>query len=89
LTEPDASLTEQPGLIQNRRRLTSLRDDAISWLAEIAWQVNEKTENIGAPAACIAGTWNGYKDISSVPQPPRHKTAPSVTTMRPTDEHLR
>ncbi|WP_339844183.1 ATP-dependent protease ATPase subunit HslU [uncultured Halopseudomonas sp.] len=49
LTEPDASLTEQYRALMNTEGLTiEFADDAISRLAEIAWQVNEKTENIGA-----------------------------------------
>ncbi len=49
LTEPDASLTEQyRALLQTEGLTIEFADDAISRLAEIAWQVNEKTENIGA-----------------------------------------
>ena len=49
LTEPDASLTEQYRALMQTEGLTiEFADDAISRLAEIAWQVNEKTENIGA-----------------------------------------
>ncbi|MCL5041860.1 MAG: ATP-dependent protease ATPase subunit HslU [Gammaproteobacteria bacterium] len=49
LTEPDASLTEQYRALMATEGLTlEFAADAISRLAEIAWQVNEKTENIGA-----------------------------------------
>ncbi len=49
LTEPDASLTEQYRALMNTEGLTIDFDaGAIKRLAEIAWQVNEKTENIGA-----------------------------------------
>lgn len=49
LTEPDASLTEQYRALLKTEGLTiEFADDAINRLAEIAWQVNEKTENIGA-----------------------------------------
>ncbi|UAW98179.1 ATP-dependent protease ATPase subunit HslU [Halopseudomonas nanhaiensis] len=49
LTEPDASLTEQyRALMQTEGLEIQFAPDAISRLAEIAWQVNEKTENIGA-----------------------------------------
>ncbi|MEH6388769.1 MULTISPECIES: ATP-dependent protease ATPase subunit HslU [Pseudomonas] len=49
LTEPDASLTEQyRALMQTEGLGIEFADDAIARLAEIAWQVNEKTENIGA-----------------------------------------
>ncbi|HDZ56805.1 MAG TPA: ATP-dependent protease ATPase subunit HslU [Pseudomonas xinjiangensis] len=49
LTEPDASLTEQyRALMQTEGLGIEFTDDAIARLAEIAWQVNEKTENIGA-----------------------------------------
>ena len=49
LTEPDASLTEQYAALLGTEdvRLT-YTEDGISRIAEIAWQVNETTENIGA-----------------------------------------
>ena len=49
LTEPNASLTEQyRALIETEGLALKFEPDAIRRLAEIAWQVNEKTENIGA-----------------------------------------
>jgi ATP-dependent HslUV protease ATP-binding subunit HslU len=49
LTEPDASLTEQyQALMQTEGVELSFTDDGIKRIAEISWQVNEKTENIGA-----------------------------------------
>jgi ATP-dependent HslUV protease ATP-binding subunit HslU len=49
LTEPDASLTEQYiALLATEGVELSFTDDGIQRLAELAWQVNEKTENIGA-----------------------------------------
>ena len=49
LTEPDASLTEQyRALLQTEGLEIEFAADAVARLAEIAWQVNEKTENIGA-----------------------------------------
>ncbi len=49
LTEPDASLTEQYRALMDTEGLKiDFGADAIKRLAEIAWQVNEKTENIGA-----------------------------------------
>ena len=49
LTEPDASLTEQyRALLKTEGLQVEFSEDAIARLAEIAWQVNEKTENIGA-----------------------------------------
>jgi ATP-dependent HslUV protease ATP-binding subunit HslU len=49
LTEPHASLTEQQqALMQTEQVEISFTDDALTRLAEAAWQVNEKTENIGA-----------------------------------------
>lgn len=49
LTEPDASLTEQYiALLATEGVDLSFTDDGIERLAELAWQVNEKTENIGA-----------------------------------------
>ncbi len=49
LTEPDASLTEQyQALMKTEGVDLQFTDDGIRRIAEIAWQVNEKTENIGA-----------------------------------------
>lgn len=49
LTEPDASLTEQyTALLSTEKVNLSFLPDAIRRIAEIAWQVNERTENIGA-----------------------------------------
>jgi ATP-dependent HslUV protease ATP-binding subunit HslU len=49
LTEPHASLTEQyAALLQTEGLKIEFTADGIKRLAEIAWQVNEKTENIGA-----------------------------------------
>jgi len=49
LTEPDASLTEQyTALMKTEGVELEFSEDAIKRLAEIAWQVNENTENIGA-----------------------------------------
>jgi ATP-dependent HslUV protease ATP-binding subunit HslU len=49
LTEPDASLTDQyRALLATEGVTLDFTDDGIRRLAEIAWQVNERTENIGA-----------------------------------------
>ena len=49
LVEPDASLTQQySALMQTERLELSFSEDGIARIAEIAWQVNESTENIGA-----------------------------------------
>jgi len=49
LTEPDASLTEQyQALIRTEGVDLEFTEQGIQRIAEIAWQVNEKTENIGA-----------------------------------------
>jgi len=49
LTEPDASLTEQYTALMKTEGVTlEYTDDAIKRIAEIAWHVNENTENIGA-----------------------------------------
>lgn len=49
LTEPDASLTEQyTALLATEGVELTFSEDGIERLAELAWQVNEKTENIGA-----------------------------------------
>ena len=49
LSEPDASLTEQyKALMATEDVAIEFTDDALQRVAEIAWQVNEHTENIGA-----------------------------------------
>jgi len=49
LTEPDASLTEQYSALLATEQVTlKYTPQGISRLAEVAWQVNERTENIGA-----------------------------------------
>ncbi len=49
LTEPDASLTEQyQALLATEGLEAQFTKDGLRRIAEIAWQVNEKTENIGA-----------------------------------------
>ncbi len=49
LTEPNASLTEQYiALLATEKFDIEFTKDAIQRLADIAWQVNESTENIGA-----------------------------------------
>ncbi|MBB3102893.1 ATP-dependent protease ATPase subunit HslU [Azomonas macrocytogenes] len=49
LTEPHASLTEQyRELLKTEGLAIEFIESGIKRLAEIAWQVNEKTENIGA-----------------------------------------
>jgi ATP-dependent HslUV protease ATP-binding subunit HslU len=49
LTEPNASLTEQyMALLATEGVDLSFAPDGIQRIAELGWQVNEKTENIGA-----------------------------------------
>lgn len=49
LTEPDASLTLQyKALLGTEGIQIEFREDSIKRLAEMAWQINENTENIGA-----------------------------------------
>ena len=49
LTEPDASLTEQYAALMATEELRpEFRENGIVRIAEIAWQVNASTENIGA-----------------------------------------
>ena len=49
LTEPHASLTEQyQALLETEGLNLDFTPDGISRIAKTAWQVNEKTENIGA-----------------------------------------
>jgi len=49
LTEPDCSLTEQYAALLGAEQVAlSFTEDGLRRIAEIAWQVNESTENIGA-----------------------------------------
>ncbi len=49
LTEPDASLTSQYAALLDTEEVTLEFDDSgVRRIAEVAWQVNENTENIGA-----------------------------------------
>ena len=49
LEEPNASLTEQyQALLGTEDLKVSFSKDGIEKIAQIAWQVNERTENIGA-----------------------------------------
>ena len=49
LTEPNASLTEQyVALIKTEGVDINFTEDGIERIAQAAWQVNERTENIGA-----------------------------------------
>jgi ATP-dependent HslUV protease ATP-binding subunit HslU len=49
LKEPDYSLTDQYSALMKTEGVTlEFTDDGIKRLAQMAWQVNERTENIGA-----------------------------------------
>lgn len=49
LTEPDASLTEQYEALLNTEGVElTFSEDGVKRIAELGWQVNETTENIGA-----------------------------------------
>ena len=49
LTEPNASLTDQyTALMATEKVALSFADDGVRRIAEVAWQVNERIENIGA-----------------------------------------
>lgn len=49
LTEPDVSLVkQQQALLETEGIELSFSEDGIRQIAEIAWQVNDRTENIGA-----------------------------------------
>ena len=49
LTEPDASLTEQyQALLKTEGLELEFSDNGIRKIADVSWQVNERTENIGA-----------------------------------------
>ena len=61
LTEPNASLTEQyKALMATEGVSIEFTQDAIKKIAEAAFRVNEKTENIGARRLhTVNGTFNG------------------------------
>jgi ATP-dependent HslUV protease ATP-binding subunit HslU len=49
LTEPDASLTKQyQALLATEGLTVNFSEDGIKRIAEVAWEVNDRTENIGA-----------------------------------------
>ncbi|MDX1454624.1 MAG: ATP-dependent protease ATPase subunit HslU [Gammaproteobacteria bacterium] len=49
LTEPDASLTRQyAALLETEGVMVEFAESGIHRIAEVSWQVNERTENIGA-----------------------------------------
>jgi ATP-dependent HslUV protease ATP-binding subunit HslU len=49
LTEPTASMTEQyVALLSTEKVKVTFLVDGVKRIAEVAWQVNERTENIGA-----------------------------------------
>jgi len=49
LTEPNASLTEQYSALMSTEGVTlTFEEEGIERIAEFAWEVNERTENIGA-----------------------------------------
>ncbi|MCF6234903.1 MAG: ATP-dependent protease ATPase subunit HslU [Gammaproteobacteria bacterium] len=49
LTEPDASLvTQYKALLATEGVTLDITEDGVDKLAEVAWEVNERTENIGA-----------------------------------------
>jgi len=49
LTEPDASLVRQyQSLLATEGVTLTFTDDGVARIAEVAWAVNERTENIGA-----------------------------------------
>ena len=49
LREPDASLTEQyTALLTTEGLDLQFSDDGLARIAQVAWEVNERTENIGA-----------------------------------------
>jgi ATP-dependent HslUV protease ATP-binding subunit HslU len=49
LTEPDASLTEQyMALMKTEGLQLAFTEDGIERIASVAWEINERTENIGA-----------------------------------------
>ena len=49
LTEPDASLTAQYSALMGTEEIRiEFAEDGVGRIAEVAWRVNERTENIGA-----------------------------------------
>ncbi|TVP93159.1 MAG: ATP-dependent protease ATPase subunit HslU [Pseudomonadaceae bacterium] len=90
LTEPDASLTEQYRALMATEGLTlEFAPDAITRLAEIAWQVNEKTENIGARRLhTVLERLLEEVSYSAADLASQHKEQPLVVDAAYVDKHL-
>jgi len=86
LTEPKASLTEQyTALMATEGVGLKFGDDAVQRIAEIAWQVNESTENIGARR--LHTIMERLLDIISFEAPDRSGDAITLDAAY-VDEHL-
>ena len=73
LVEPDASLTQQySALLQTEQVELTFSEDGIARIAEIAWQVNESTENIGA-GDCTR-SWSACLKACPLKRPTREKS---------------
>lgn len=90
LTEPDASLSEQYRALMATEELNiEFAPDAISRLAEIAWQVNEKTENIGARRLhTVLERLLEEISFSAGDLAAKHETQPLVIDAAYVDSHL-
>ena len=86
LTEPQASLTEQyTALMATEGLKLEFSDDAVQRIAEIAFQVNESTENIGARR--LHTIMERLLDVISFEAPDRSGDAITVDAAY-VDEHL-
>ena len=86
LTEPKASLTEQyTALMATEGVDLKFSEDSVRRIAEIAWQVNEKTENIGARR--LHTIMERLLDIISFEAPDRSGEAITLDAAY-VDEHL-
>jgi ATP-dependent HslUV protease ATP-binding subunit HslU len=86
LTEPKASLTEQyQALLATEGVVLRFSEDAVARIAEVAWKVNETTENIGARR--LHTVLERLLDAVSFDAPDRRE-AEVVVNAAYVDEHL-
>ena len=86
LREPDASLTEQYSALLTTEGLDlQFSDDGVERIAQVAWEVNERTENIGARR--LHTVLERLLDVISFEAPDRAGES-AVIDARYVDEHL-
>ncbi|HHX35185.1 MAG TPA: ATP-dependent protease ATPase subunit HslU [Gammaproteobacteria bacterium] len=90
LSEPDASLTEQyVALLATEGLNIEFNENGIERIAEIAWQVNEKTENIGARRLhTLLERLLEEVSFDAVELAEKYSTSPLLIDAAYVDEHL-